>query len=298
MKTLVSFLAAAALAVLGAACGGDDGAVSAGPVPGTAGSPTEEATDVSSTEKSDAGGGTGEIEPAARRAYRVWFTAGETLASVSVDGPVVEGVAAQALELLLAGPPGSYGTAVPDGTRLLGVNLEDGVATVDLSSEFETGGGSLSMFLRLGQVVYTVTEFETVKAVRFHLDGEPVDVFSGEGIVLDEPVTREDYEDLLPIITVDSPSAGAAVSSPVRVSGTANVFEANVTVRVLGADGRELARTFTTASCGSGCWGTYSVDVPFEVAAAESGTIVVEDDDADGDGRPSHAVRIRVGLRP
>ena len=28
------------------------------------------------------------------------------------------------------------------------------------------------------------------------LDGNPVDVFSGEGIILEKPVTREDYEEL------------------------------------------------------------------------------------------------------
>ncbi len=47
------------------------------------------------------------------------------------------------------------------------------------------------MFARLAQVVYTLTEFDTVKDVRFMLDGEPVDVFSGEGILLEEPVGRQ-----------------------------------------------------------------------------------------------------------
>lgn len=54
------------------------------------------------------------------------------------------------------------------------------------------------MQMRLGQVVYTMTQFPTVKAVRFKLDGAPVNVFSGEGIVLDHPVGRSDYKDLAP----------------------------------------------------------------------------------------------------
>ena len=53
------------------------------------------------------------------------------------------------------------------------------------------------MQMRLAQVVYTLTQFPTVSAVRFSLDGAPVDVFSSEGIVLDHPVGRTDYEDLL-----------------------------------------------------------------------------------------------------
>jgi len=89
-------------------------------------------------------------------------------------------------------------TAVPTDTRLLGISIKNGIATVDFTSEYQSGGGSLSMQMRLGQVVYTLTQFPTVKAVRFQLDGAPVNVFSGEGIILDHPVGRSDYADLAP----------------------------------------------------------------------------------------------------
>jgi hypothetical protein len=154
------------------------------------------------------------------------------------------------------------------------------------------------MQMRLGQVVYTLTQFPTVEGVRFELDGRPVDVFSGEGIILDHPVSRADYDDLLPVIVVESPKRGATVSSPVRVSGTANVFEANVTVVILDAAGNEIARTFTTATCGTGCRGDFSVSVPFEVGEEQAGTIVVHDDDAAGTGTPPHQIHVPVILSP
>ena len=154
------------------------------------------------------------------------------------------------------------------------------------------------MKARLAQVVFTLTQFPTVRGVLFHLDGEPVNVFSGEGIVLDHPVGRKDYEDLLPVIAVDKPVAGARVSSPVDVSGSANVFEANLTVKVLDENGHVVGKTFTTATCGTGCRGTYSVPVTFKVGREQSGTIVVSDDDAAGTGTPPHQVRIPVVLLP
>jgi hypothetical protein len=207
-------------------------------------------------------------------------------------------VGAAAVEWLLQGPAEEgVQTAIPAGTRLLGLTIEDGIATVDLTSEFEEGGGSLSMTMRLAQVVYTLTQFPTVDGVLFRLDGRDVDVFSGEGIILDHPVTRSDYEDLVPVIVVESPQPGA-VSSPVTVSGNANVFEANVTVVILDAAGNELARTFTTATCGTGCRGDFSVAVPFEVDEAQAGTILVHDDDAAGTGNPPHQVRVPVLLQP
>jgi hypothetical protein len=101
-----------------------------------------------------------------------------------------------------------------------------------------------------------------------------------------------------PAIVVESPAPNATVTSPVTVSGTADVFEATVTVVVEDADGNELARDFTTASCGTGCRGDFTIDVPFAVEEAEPGTIVVQDDDAAGTGTPPHVVRIPVTLEP
>jgi hypothetical protein len=187
---------------------------------------------------------------------------------------------------------------VPSGTQLLGLTIDNGIAFVDLTSEFESGGGSLSMFLRLGQVVCTLDQFPTVKGVLFKLDGEPVDVFSGEGILLDHPVGCKDYEDFLPVILVTSPTAGERIGNPVTIQGSANVFEANVTVLILDENGDEIARTFTTATCGSGCRGDFSVVLGYEVDQEQPGTIVVQDDDAAGTGTPPHRVRIPVVLTP
>lgn len=75
---------------------------------------------------------------------------------------------------------------------MLGINVEDGVATVDLSGEFDDGGGTASMRARLAQLVYTVTRFPTIDAVALQLDGAPVEVLSSEGLVLDSPQARDD----------------------------------------------------------------------------------------------------------
>jgi spore germination protein GerM len=286
----------ATLALLAGGCGGND-AQSAGPVPSETGTET---------------GTTGGPAPDTRQ-YRIWFANGwvadeskagrEYLYPVWREGPRTVGVGAAALRLLLEGPtvaemqPGINATsAIPPGARLLGLDIEDGTATVDLTSEFESGGGSASMFVRLAQVVYTLTEFDTVQRVRFALDGKPVDVFSGEGIVLDEPVTRADYDELLPPIVVDTPLLGRRVSSPIRLTGTANVFEANVTGRVLDANGDELVSRFTTATCGTGCRGRFSIELPYQSPVDQRGTVVLSDDDADGNGRPQFEVRIPVTL--
>ena len=301
MKSLALLATLAAIALGAAACG-NEGAVSAGPVataptstPDTVALPPS--TTTTSTTTTD-GGGT----PVSRPTYEIWFTRGDALELTHQLGEPTQGVLAGALTRLLAGPGaitnGTSSTAVPAGTRLLGVDIDDGVATVDLSSEFESGGGSHSMFMRLAQLVYTATQFDTVKSVRLHLDGEPVDVFSGEGIVLDKPLTRKDYEEFLPPIVVETPVPGDFASSPLVVSGSSNVFEANMTLILLDANGKELIRTFTTATCGTGCRGTFSKSLTYDVAKTQFGTLIVQDDDADGDGDPSYKVEIPLRLEP
>jgi germination protein M len=233
----------------------------------------------------------------------VWFARGDELVSVRRTHEATPRVATAAIGGLLGGPTraeraSGLQTAIPAGTRLRGISIDRGVATIDLTSEYQSGGGSLSMQVRLGQVVYTLTQFPTVKSVSFRLDGTPVNVFSSEGIVLSHPVGRGDYKDLLPPIVVSQPAPGSRVTSPMTVSGSANVFEANVTVRVLDADGRVVGKTFTTATCGTGCRGTYSVEVRFRGDREQRGTIVVSDDDAAGVGKPPHEVRVPVVLVP
>jgi germination protein M len=290
------------LVLLAAATGCGQGSptvVSSIPAGGTGGT-TEPAA-------SSSGGGSTTTPPVSTPAeptvVETWFTRGETLWYSAQRTESTPGIGAAAVRALLAGPSAplraaGVGTVVPTGTQLLGLDVSDGIATVDLSSEFASGGGTLSEQMRLAQLVYTLTQFPTVKGVRLQLDGKDVKVFSGEGIVLPDPMRRSSYADLLPVILVESPGIGDTVSSPLVVRGTANVFEANVGIELRTAAGKVLAKTFTTATCGTGCRGRYSATLSFTVAERTDATLVVHDDDAAGTGTPPHQVVIPLTLLP
>ncbi len=230
----------------------------------------------------------------------VWFTKGETLYGSKRTQSFTVAVGRAALTALLDGPSAEekaagLASSVPTGTQLLGLSIVDGIATVDLSGGFDSGGGSLSERMRLAQVVYTISQFPTVQGVDFRLDGQPVTAFSGEGIVLDHPQTRTDYQDLLPAIVVDGPVIGASVSSPVAISGTADVFEAMVSYRILDENGKIVAQGTTMASCGTGCRGDFSVHVSYVVADDQRGTIELFEASAK-DGSPTNVVDVPVTL--
>ena len=217
--------------------------------------------------------------------------------------PETRAVATAAMQALLEGPTSDESSereitsAVPDGSRLLGLTIEDGVATVDLSSEFESGGGSMSVFVRLGQVVYTLTQFPTVQTVRLEIEGQPVTVFSSEGVILDGPLGRDQYADLLPAIFVDRPAYGAAIGNPARVTGSANVFEASFLITLLDGDGNQILETPAMATCGTGCRGTFDVTLPYSVSEAGWGTLRVWEASA-MDGSPQNVRDYRVWLTP
>jgi hypothetical protein len=195
---------------------------------------------------------------------------------VSASGNLAE----QAVEVLLAGPTPdevvgtpAISTAIPAGT--LGGSVDEGVATVNLSGEFDDGGGSFGMFARLAQVVFTLTRLPDIDSVAFEIEGEPVTVFSSEGIELDGPQQRDDYYDLLPPIFVDNPAWGEPVSSPIQVSGLSNVFEAVSQVMLTDDDGEPLFEDVVMATCGTGCWGEWSIEIPYEVDREQFGALIV-----------------------
>jgi spore germination protein GerM len=252
-------------------------------------SPVEPTTSPSSGEPTPSPGAPPTASPSATastmivRAYFLLASAAggdPRLVPVLRTVPGTVAAATSAMEQLLAGPsvlergasPG-VSSLIPAETRLIGVRIVAGIATVNLSSDYASGGGSSSIRGRLAQVVYTLTQFASVSSVRFELDGQPVTVFSSEGILLDKPVGRSAYRDLLPSIFVDRPAYRAALGNPGPVSGLANVFEATFRVAVIDAAGRTLVARQVTASCGTGCWGTFGVTVPYSVAAAQWGSL-------------------------
>lgn len=226
----------------------------------------------------------------------------EGLVPTLSEVPKSVAVASAAMRALLDGAPGGsryapVSSAVPAGTTLLGLTIKNGIATVDLSTEFDSGGGSASMRYRLAQVVYTLTQFSTVKSVVFQIEGQTVTVFGSEGIVLDGPSGRADFTDELPSMFVDRPAFGAALGNPGRVAGSSNVFEATSRVAVLDGSGKVIADEQVMATCGTGCWGTFDTRVSYTVSKAQWGTLRVYDP-SEVDGSPTDVRDYSVWLTP
>lgn len=261
--------------------------------------PPADTTATSESSKSS-GSSTATASSGGSTKVRVYYSRGGEMCALSRTVPKTNAVGAEAIKALLKGPTAAEKdlnvvSNIPEGTTLRGLTIKDGIATVDLSRQYGSGGGSLSMAMRLAEVVFTLTQFPTIEGVNFKLDGEAIDVFGGEGIILDHPMNRSDYEELSPAILVESPTLLDTIKSPVRVTGTANVFEATFQLNVTDWDGLIVADKVVTATSGSGTRGTFDISAPFEVSRAGSGAVIVFTHSAK-DGSQEDVVEIPVHI--
>jgi spore germination protein GerM len=101
-----------------------------------------------------------------------------------------------AFKSLLAGPSApAFTTTIPKGTKLRNISLKADGVHVDLSEEFTSGGGSTSMTGRVAQVLYTASSLDQAAKVWISVEGKPLEVLGGEGLMIDQPLTRENFEE-------------------------------------------------------------------------------------------------------
>lgn len=100
-----------------------------------------------------------------------------------------------ALQTLINGPSSDEQgqgliSLIPEGTKILSVNIRGETAYIDMSEEFQYNNyGREGYAAQLHQIVWTATEFPSVKNVQILIEGRRVDWLS-EGIWIGNPLNR------------------------------------------------------------------------------------------------------------
>ena len=101
-----------------------------------------------------------------------------------------------AIKTLLKGTSGSdrlqgaY-TEIPQGTKLLSLKDNGSSIAINLSKEFELGGGAQSIQSRLLQLIKTVDMYGENKPVYLYIEGKKIEYLGGEGIYVEQPLNEE-----------------------------------------------------------------------------------------------------------
>ena len=255
-----------ALVLLAAGCGGSEKGDASGTTTGASTTEAETGTETTATE-------------VGTTAVGLYFLRDDRLGYALRTVPVTPKVATAALEQLFAGPnelerEAGLSSDVPSNTEVESLTIEGGLARVELSNPLDEPAKA--------QVVFTLTRYPTVQ--RVELDGAVS--------------TRADYEQVAPAILVEQPAPGTTVSSPLRISGSANTFEATFMVDVVSDQGgKPLFHDFVTATSGSGTRGTFEESLDFVVDRQRPGKLVVYENSAE-DGSVIKKVEIPLVLLP
>ncbi len=92
------------------------------------------------------------------------------------------------------GTEAGVSSSIPQGTKLRSLAVKNDTVSVDLSKEFTSGGGTASMQSRLGQVIYTATSLNPKAKVYISVEGKPLTELGGEGLTIDQPMTRQSFD--------------------------------------------------------------------------------------------------------
>ena len=179
--------------------------------------------------------------------------------------PSVDGVAAAAVGELLRASPRFLGTErpFPGGTRLLGLRLAAGTATVNLSRQALRASSADGYPLQT--LVWTVTQLTPIKRVVVRVegrsggwvDGRPVEAFLGVGSG-GRQLVRDRSMHLAPIL-LDEPGPRATVTgSRVVAQGEARVASGAVGLRLRDRSGRVVSQGFATLAASPPAWGRFS----------------------------------------
>ena len=254
------------LVAIAAGCGHSNRAPSGAPATTTAAAPPPSAPSTASTSPTTPA-------TAPTIAVRVYLVRDGRVAPVRRLVPDTPAVGQAALDALRAGPTAAEradGLSTAIGLlRLRGLSIRSGEADL----------GALTHVSELAeaQIVYTLTQFPTVRKVR----------------IGDDVLERSDLEDVTPVILVESPLPGETVSNPITVRGTSNTFEATMRVEVRRGS-RVLTAETVTASSGSGERGTYAATL--DVDAPRGPITLVAFEPSDENGQPLHTVTVPLTL--
>ena len=87
-----------------------------------------------------------------------------------------------------------FTSEIPQGTKILSIRESENSIMIDLSSEFESGGGAESTYTRIHQVIKTANANTSIPTY-LYINGRQANVIGGEGIMIKQPLSERSFDE-------------------------------------------------------------------------------------------------------
>ena len=84
---------------------------------------------------------------------------------------------------------------IPSGTKLLSIKETADNVIINLSDDFQYGGGADSLYSRVKQLIKTSLANSPDKKVYLYLEGKQANVIGGEGIMINQPLSENSLDE-------------------------------------------------------------------------------------------------------
>jgi len=87
-----------------------------------------------------------------------------------------------------------FTSEIPIGTKILSIRESKDSAMIDLSNNFEIGGGAESTYMRIRQIIKTANA-NTSLPTYLYINGKQANVIGGEGIMIKQPLSERSFDE-------------------------------------------------------------------------------------------------------
>ena len=87
-----------------------------------------------------------------------------------------------------------YTSEIPAGTKILSIRESSNSILIDLSSNFESGGGAESTYTRIKQIIKTANTNSSTPTY-LYINGKQANVIGGEGIMIKQPLNERSFDE-------------------------------------------------------------------------------------------------------
>ena len=221
-------------------------------------------------------------EPIELALYYVKFTDHDSyLAREIHQTPYTEDVPKAAIQELLDSTPLTEGAfkILPSKTKLLGITVTDGLATVNFSKEVLTANvGSSGETLGIQSVVNTLTEIPEIREVSFQVEGlidsRTRDWWGHVGLY-EQPFKRNLDKVMEPSVWVTHPVIGQTIGVPLLIKGSTLASQGTVISSLLDSSGKTITQKSITIPQGKTGRTDFEMELTFNPTEKGKGTLLV-----------------------